>query len=63
MALQLKDLVGGAGKDEGKGKGEFETGDVAVSLDGIDALPGDADGLGELLLRPTAGGSKFFDSI
>ena len=56
-------MIGGAGKDAGEDEGEFEAGNVAVALDGVDALAGDTDGLGELLLGPSAGGAEFFDAV
>jgi hypothetical protein len=59
----LEDVVCGAREDFGEGKGEFEAGDVATALDGVDALAGDANGLGELLLGPVAGGAEFLDAV
>ena len=61
--LQLEDMVGGAGEDAGEDEGELKAGDVAVALDGVDALAGDTDGLGELLLSPSAGGAEFLDTV
>ncbi len=59
----MEDMVGGAGKDLSECEGEFKAGDVAIAFDGVDALAGDADGVGELLLGQAASGAKLFNSI
>jgi len=56
-------LVGGAGKDLCKDECEFEAWHVTVALDGVDALAGYTRSLRELLLGPSGGGAKLFDSI
>ena len=63
FVLQVEDLVGGAGEDAGEDEGQLQAGHVAVALDGVDALAGDAGGLGQLLLRPAAGGAEFLDAV
>ena len=57
LGLQLEDLVGGAGKDAGKDQRQFQAGHVAIALNGVDALAGDAGGVGQLRPGSTRGRS------
>jgi hypothetical protein len=61
--LQLEDAVGGTGEGSGEDESQFEAGDVAVALDGVDALAGDTDGVSELLLGPSASVAELFDTV
>jgi hypothetical protein len=63
FVLQLKDFIGGAGEDLCKFERQFQAGHVAVALDGVDALAGDARGLRQLLLRPIAGDAQLLDPV
>jgi len=56
-------VIGGTRKDAGEGEGQLERGHVTVALDGVDALAGDAGGVGKLLLRPALGDAKFLDAV
>ena len=56
-------MVGGAGEDAREDQCKLEAWNIAVALDGVDALAGNTRSLRELLLRPTAGGTKLFDSV
>jgi len=56
-------VVGGTLKNAREGEGELEAGDVAVTFDGVDALAGDANGVGELFLCPAAGCAEFLNAI
>jgi hypothetical protein len=63
LILQLKDVVCGAVKNPREGESEFEAWNVAVALDGVDALAGDTNGVGKLLLGPASDGAEFLDAI
>src|SRR5690348_11148485 len=61
--LQSENLIYRAAENLRERQREEQAGNVAVALDGIDALTRDAYGGGELLLGPATVGAKFFDAI
>lgn len=63
MSLQLEDFFYGAGKDSGEPEGKLEAGDVTLAFDRINALSGDADGVCELFLGPSAGDAELLDTV
>src|SRR5579863_8958382 len=63
LFLQLEDLIGGARKDARKRESQLKRGHVAVALNGVDTLPRDTRGLGQLLLGQTAGDTQLFHTI
>ena len=46
-----------------KVESQFQARHIAVAFDGVDALAGDAGGLGQLLLGPAEGDAEFLDAI
>ena len=56
-------MVGRASEDLREDKCQLEAWHITVALDGVDALAGYTRGLRELLLGPSAGGAKLFDSV
>jgi len=56
-------VIGGALKNACEGEGKLEAGDVTIAFDGVDALAGNANGVGELFLCPAADGAEFLDAI
>ena len=59
----MKDLIGGTAKDPSECKRQLKAGYVAVALNRVDALAGNASSLRQLLLHPSAGDAEPFDSI
>jgi hypothetical protein len=63
LGFKGEDLFDGASEGAGDEQGQGEGGDVAVALDGIDALAGDAGAGGEVFLRPVESLAEFADAV
>jgi hypothetical protein len=61
--LQRKNVVGGTAENSCERERELQTRDVAIPLDRVDALSRDPDGIGQLLLGPSAFCAKLFDPV
>src|SRR6185437_1453217 len=63
LRFVVEDLLDGQGEDAGDAEGEGERRVVAAGLDGVDALAGDLELLGEVGLRPAAEGAEIFETV
>ncbi len=61
--LELEDVIDGAAEDARQQKSQGEAGDIAVALNGINALAGDTDRGRQLLLGEVASGAEFADAV
>ena len=52
-----------AREDPRKNQGQLKRGHVAIAFDGVDALPRNSRGLGQLFLRPAKGNSQLFNPV
>src|SRR3954470_23563740 len=55
LSLDAEDVVRGQAEHAGEGQGKVKARHIPIALDRVDALPRDADGLGQLLLGPAPG--------
>src|ERR1700751_3214711 len=63
LGFVFEDLLDGEGEDFGDAEGEGERGVVAAGLDGVDALAGDVELLGEEGLGPATEGAEFLEVV
>jgi hypothetical protein len=61
--VQGEELLDGAAEDLGEGEGEGERGDVAIALNGINALARDAGEGCEFFLGPAAGLAEVAEAV
>ena len=61
--FESEDLLDGAAEDAGEQESQGQAGDVAVALNGINALAGDSDQGSEVLLGPIEPLAEFADAI
>ena len=61
--LELEDVIDGAAEDARQQKSQGEAGDIAVALNGINALARDAGEGCEFFLGPAAGLAEFAEAV